>query len=580
MSVRSGSQSPDIVVWVDDGQPVADTATERYTGSDVFDAANKAIEARLTEFSRPGGQFETDGPGSIDLLIKPGVYEVSTPLRVRGDDGDYAKGIEHFTLRGTNLYTYIRTAGIDGSDHPYAVDIDPNLDSDTFEQADRNRGIEIRNLFFDNGDEKTIFEGQSDSHSRDKGAINIAHAVRIDIDNVEVRYYEQGLRLENVWEGEVSQYRCTSCGDAANDVSANIVTRANPVFTNSDGSDDVARSAANHIKFDNIRGGYGCEHAFFEFTEYVQKCAVEYPTPELDCRGFLLKNNSLVVSNANVSGNGPHFDVRRGDVSINGGRFKADDEFLRVSVSGNRADVSVDNAYVIAPPDADAIEVYDGALALSNTDIEGGLRGVEAGESNTTYAGSGDPNPYQIRISDCKIENCRADGIWLNRNNRKYDWHVSDTEVNDVCANGSGNVITLGANGAGKYKVSNCSLGADSGVSSKVGVKDMGYIDRLSVRDCFGVESANLSAVTDRPQPNSTAMENSGTATIEPGSMVVAVTHQLAEAPTAEDITATPTSSLGSASEWYLNAIDQSAFEIAVDADPEQPVTVSWQAAL
>ncbi len=75
-----------------------------------------------------------------------------------------------------------------------------------------------------------------------------------------------------------------------------------------------------------------------------------------------------------------------------------------------------------------------------------------------------------------------------------------------------------------------------------------------------------------RNQPTAT----NGTATVLDNTTSIAVTHGLAITPAAGDCVVTPTTSLGAASEYYIDTYTSTQFTIHVDADPDASVGFAW----
>jgi hypothetical protein len=73
--------------------------------------------------------------------------------------------------------------------------------------------------------------------------------------------------------------------------------------------------------------------------------------------------------------------------------------------------------------------------------------------------------------------------------------------------------------------------------------------------------------------------ENSGTATIpDTGTTFIDVLHGLTIAPTVDDITATPTNNMGTATHFWLSNVDTDSFRINVDAAPgATTATFAWR---
>jgi hypothetical protein len=73
--------------------------------------------------------------------------------------------------------------------------------------------------------------------------------------------------------------------------------------------------------------------------------------------------------------------------------------------------------------------------------------------------------------------------------------------------------------------------------------------------------------------------QNFGTATIANGDTSVNVTHGLGETPSIQDISVTPTNSLGNAAKFWVSAVSSTTFTITVDADPGSDTAIfAWKA--
>lgn len=72
--------------------------------------------------------------------------------------------------------------------------------------------------------------------------------------------------------------------------------------------------------------------------------------------------------------------------------------------------------------------------------------------------------------------------------------------------------------------------------------------------------------------------DTSDTATIATGTLSTTVPHQLGLTPSASDIQVTPQTGLGAASEFWVDMVGASSFNINVDVDPGQAVSFSWRA--
>ncbi len=70
--------------------------------------------------------------------------------------------------------------------------------------------------------------------------------------------------------------------------------------------------------------------------------------------------------------------------------------------------------------------------------------------------------------------------------------------------------------------------------------------------------------------------ENSGAATITSGNTSIAANHGLSITPNINNISVTPTSSLGSAASYWVSGVTSTQFTINVNANPGQSVTFSW----
>lgn len=99
------------------------------------------------------------------------------------------------------------------------------------------------------------------------------------------------------------------------------------------------------------------------------------------------------------------------------------------------------------------------------------------------------------------------------------------------------------------------------------------------------IEGATSAGVLDQGTNNKIkdndgfVTENSGTAQITAGNTFVDVTHGLSYTPTAQDISVTPNSSLGTATYWLISGSPTATtFRIALNANPGATVTLAWSA--
>jgi hypothetical protein len=72
--------------------------------------------------------------------------------------------------------------------------------------------------------------------------------------------------------------------------------------------------------------------------------------------------------------------------------------------------------------------------------------------------------------------------------------------------------------------------------------------------------------------------ENRGTADITTGNTTVVVSHGLGFTPALSQITVTPTSSLGSATEFWVSTPTSTQFTINVDVNPAATASFVWAA--
>ncbi|MDH7506204.1 MAG: hypothetical protein QHH15_00250 [Candidatus Thermoplasmatota archaeon] len=121
--------------------------------------------------------------------------------------------------------------------------------------------------------------------------------------------------------------------------------------------------------------------------------------------------------------------------------------------------------------------------------------------------------------------------------------------------------VMFGMKGKGFY------ASADAGATNLIGCFNAGCTTPLDVAGgtvrVIGGEEMSL--------------KKRSTATIANGQTSVTVTHGLKFTPTAQNITVTPTNSLGNATKWYIDEVGATTFKIKVDTDPgATTATFSW----
>ena len=90
--------------------------------------------------------------------------------------------------------------------------------------------------------------------------------------------------------------------------------------------------------------------------------------------------------------------------------------------------------------------------------------------------------------------------------------------------------------------------------------------------------NTNIDVAPTTGKTNGKQSYNKGTATVLNTTTSIVVTHNLAATPAQGDIVVTPTESLGSAAEFWVDTLTATQFTINVDANPGTDVTFAWTA--
>jgi hypothetical protein len=181
------------------------------------------------------------------------------------------------------------------------------------------------------------------------------------------------------------------------------------------------------------------------------------------------------------------------------------------------------------------------------------------GVSSNTILGSGG-NGIKGRGSG-RRKNCKVTGNTIKgfsdtgvRMNQCDDWIVCQNQI-ESSESGTTGVVSLSEAANQTTKIAE---------------------NNISVTDDPSIYSGDNEAEIYRNEGFVT--EDKGTEEIPSGSTSVTVGHDLDLDPSKENFQVTPVSSLGSASEFFVDNVNPGSFDINLDADPTQSVTFSWMA--
>jgi hypothetical protein len=535
----SGVAAPDIVVYEDDsGQAKAVTTGETYTGEDVFDAANQAIDAHLAADPVSDSLFR-DGPGDLECVFKPGSYQPSTPLTID------QKAPRRLSIVAPQPYgVWIDTRNIDEGP---VFEVNPEA-GDTF--TDRVHDLYVQGFFLRDPD-----------MSREQIGFYFNDVSRLAVEYCRAVGMQSGLRIENAWQGKIDFFSTHNSGSAAAETAAIDVEAGYDV-----------QSATNHLEFNHLQGGNGCEHAYLEMTGVTRQCWINYPNIELsDATGFSFQDHVRVaMSNVWVKDGGDPVIDHSGQYLV------LDNCYMYASGTAIRAGAGVprlvgSNLFIKGGDGADLVQLDTAAANLTGVFIYGHMhgrsrigRGITAEDcsflniSNVTVR---QPGQAGIKVTDCESDAGIAIGnVSIEQGSRHGEHPVTLENVSDCV-------------------LDTVTASIDSTVPSKPVVR---------TAECTNLTLSNITPVEDADgefvDESSTFRDATGSVTVPADRRRTTVDHHLAGLPDPEGISITAgdgwIASAASQVEVPASAITTSSFDVVLDAAPGQPVDLRWRAAL
>ena len=538
----------------DNGSAYAETATETFSGDDIFDAAQQAIDSQIAdnlserlEYGRPLHQAQ------LDVWIEPGVHEVSNGLSIT------EPGVEMISIRGTGKYgSYVRCPELSDAQ---LIKIDPGAGTAA---NDRIRRVNLSNFAIDYRSRKD-YDGATDT-PRDRDGIYLNDITHCSIEDIEARGFATALTVRNCWQG-----RCANAWFSKNGSSS----LSKPAIKVEGGrtAENPTQNATNHWLFSHIQGGHGhTQYAFFEFDRKTQQILIHSPNLEMGkLKGttptFRFRNSDnlsrsnlgkVIVSDAVLGGN-PVFELNDTTLWVTNSEFygpqliDGTDGYNYVYLSNIEASLANGN---------NGIEMTGGTLMADNLLINNGVNALHL------------KHPQVALVSNCLFAKSSDEAIKFV-DTGSSDWQVRqirNVAMRDVGTD-TGHAITID----GTDNVTLDSIVASIDSTNADSVVNVQFSKNTSVRN---VESISDGVQTMSIGGESTFRQLSGAASVESGSRSVTVTHRLSSVPGIGDIQVTPGSSLGNASSWHVTNVTADTFDIALDTAPGKTVTFGWQAEL
>jgi hypothetical protein len=414
---------PGIDVYEIDRTARAETTEETYTGADIFDATQRAIDSWLAK-TRPTARGSGEA-GDLYVRIYPGYYEVANGLSIT------KQGIERIIISspGTDS-AYIDTNGI--TDGGAAITIDPGP-VELGDWLDRIHWVTVRGL-------SLVQDSTPENRTIDGLYANDMH--RLVLEDSKFVGYRRGLTIRNVWQGVVDNVWVNGSGVEAD---------GHPAIQLGHPEDGKTHQATNHIWLNHLQGdpgndGFGA--AYLQAFNRLSRIDITFPNVELaeDTPGFLLTNESnpstsYNIRGANLTGGAPafgiaqnHYQFTGGDITASGSAIEKIDGVPKVSATSCRFGSS----------DAPIVDVDNCRLSVAGCKFHGGSHGMRLG------------NMSSFAISGSYFTGCTHSAITVENGNLSSDRGaiISGIVTNDVASDGahpivirnSDNVQVVGAN--------------------------------------------------------------------------------------------------------------------------------------
>jgi hypothetical protein len=413
-----------IDVYEAGGTATAATATETFTGEDIFDAAQQAIDSWLSK-TRPMARASGNA-GDIHVTIRPGYYEVANGLSIT------KKGLERIIIESPG----VDSAYIDTNDIPddagAAIRLDPGP-NETGEWLDRHHWVALSGL---------SLVQNSEPENRTIDGLYVNDINRFVLEDSKFVGYRRGLTVRNVWQGVVDNVWVNGSG---------VKAGGHPAIQLGHPDDADTHEATNHIWLNNLQGdpgngGFGA--AYLQTFNRLSRIDISFPNVELadDTPGFLLTNSSnpstgYNIRGASLTGGAPAFGIAQNHYQFTGSKIGASgsaiekiDGVPKVSVASCR----------LGGGEAPIVDVDNCRLAVSGCKFKGGTHGMRLG------------NMSSFAVSGSYFYGCDSSAITVTTGNLSNDRGaiISGIATNGVGSDGShpiviensDNVQVVGAN--------------------------------------------------------------------------------------------------------------------------------------
>lgn len=539
-----------IVCYETESAAYAETAEQTYEGSDVFDAAQKAIDTKLE-----------NGRGDFSVVFEPGYYVVENRLEITGPE---AKNINRIEIRGEGSTdgAYFETRRLSGGT---VLEIDPDARDIA---DDRIFGVGLANMNFDHRSRPGNRGGGAGQAARDEDGIYVNDTRNLHINRVSVQGYGHALRLRNIWQGEVDFLVCRTSGSDDRGVSPILVETGRTTSTR-DWWDNQVHNAVNHLVFRNLQGGPRTEGDGFcklstpeveGKTPRIRSIGIIHPNVECSGATFLHSHADawVLIGDCMVKEPAPLIDQDGGRTAVAGGLIESPEQLLECQ-SGHAMFDGVD-ASSADSEDPALINFAGGWLNVSNVRTFAGKRAVRADAANVvTISGLHAQATEEAALFLQNVRQTAVSNVVLKNTNRRDELAERPVQMRNTKAT----------------SISNLLVSVAGGVPARPAIKDMYASGPMNVDDVIAGD--NVSSVWE-PHSRTKFQNWSGTATVTSGSTSVTVPHRLASTPDRGRLSVTPMSPLGQATNWYVDNVGAETFDIVLDSEPtDTDVSFGWR---